>query len=63
MGTNNQNSYQSTSDGTSDCIDIDAVEHKKMILPTNICISCVKSHRAVAFVPCAHYVTCLSCGH
>ncbi|CAF1191531.1 unnamed protein product [Rotaria sordida] len=65
----NQNNDQSTSVTTSECIDIDIdididiFKHEETMSTTNLCISCMKSYRAIAFVPCAHYVSCLACGH
>lgn len=44
-------------------IKIDRVEPKEEEKRTNLCISCSQNTRAVAFVPCAHYVVCLQCGH
>jgi len=59
----NQINCESTSFKTSECIHTDKLEQEEKILATNLCIACVKIRRAVAFVPCAHYITCLSCGH
>lgn len=30
---------------------------------SNLCISCATNPRALAFVPCAHFVACVSCAH
>ncbi len=39
------------------------LEQDEGLIATNFCVTCTQSNRAVAFVPCAHYVTCLPCGH
>ncbi len=44
-------------------IHIATVEQNEEATVINPCIICSQSSRAVAFVPCAHYVNCLSCGH
>ncbi len=41
----------------------DRLEQDEGATATNFCIICAQNSRAVAFVPCAHYVTCLTCGH
>lgn len=47
----------------SECILSENTEDND-ILTTNVAwIACKKDHRAIVFVPCAHYITCLSCGH
>jgi hypothetical protein len=30
---------------------------------TNLCIICSTRQRAIAFVPCGHFVVCIPCGH
>jgi hypothetical protein len=55
--------YKLTFSNTLNPIQISTAEQKEGSITTNICITCSKSNRAVAFVPCAHYVTCLTCGH
>lgn len=29
----------------------------------NLCIVCTTSKRAVALIPCGHYIACVPCGH
>jgi hypothetical protein len=38
-------------------------EQDNVMTTTAACTACKKSCRAIAFVLCAHYVTCLLCGH
>jgi hypothetical protein len=47
----------------SECILSKNTEEDSILTTTVVCIACKKDHRAIAFVPCAHYITCLSCGH
>ncbi len=41
----------------------DQIDQATMSSTTDLCIVCDKNSRAVAFVPCAHYLTCVPCGH
>ncbi len=41
----------------------DASEPETSSPTTNNCIACTTNKRAVVFVPCAHYIACVSCGH
>lgn len=47
---------------SSDSVYTEICNDDNAILESNMCISCMGSRRSVAFVPCAHYVMCLSCG-
>ncbi len=58
------NDVESVSTGTITTMSDDSRDEKEPEpSTTNLCISCFKYSRSVAFVPCAHYVTCLQCGH
>jgi hypothetical protein len=59
----NEIDYKSTFPTALNQIQISTAEQKEESITTNNCIMCSKNNRAVAFVPCAHYVTCLICGH
>ncbi len=54
---------KATSSETAQSMPDDTCEQELVPSTTNLCIACHRSSRAVAFVPCAHYVTCLPCGH
>ena len=57
------NLSDSPSSNICDSTPTNAYEQYDRLPETNICIACAESRRAVAFVPCAHYVTCLPCAH
>ncbi|CAF4455866.1 unnamed protein product, partial [Rotaria magnacalcarata] len=62
MEDNNIIDDDSTSTATPECVNSDTFDYGNALQSNNMCISCINSHRAVAFVPCAHYVMCLACG-
>ncbi len=59
----NETNGKPTFSNTVDQIQIHTLEKNGERTAANSCITCMQSTRAVAFVPCAHYVTCLPCGH
>ncbi len=59
----NQFNFNATSSSTQEWIPSDKLEQENEPSTANLCIACNQSSRAVAFVPCAHYIACLPCGH